>query len=87
VTQVASHWLLRRNDHEHLLANLAEQLVQVLVLRSNLLSGPTVAPAQRIKGRFDLRFDQSPHADQRLAKAGELLFECQSRHVVIRTGR
>ena len=88
VAEVAGHRLLGRYDHEDLLADLPEELVEVLVLRAHLLRRTTVAPAKSIEGGFDLRFDQRSHANQRLAQARELLFESQSGHAIaIRTGR
>jgi len=45
ITQVARHRLLGRDDHEHLLANLAEELVQVLIVPPHVLRGVGVPRA------------------------------------------
>ena len=54
MTQVARHRLLGRDDHENLLADLPEELVQVLVLGADLFRRRAVATPQRVQRRLDL---------------------------------
>jgi hypothetical protein len=75
VPQVAGHRLLRRDDHEDLLANLAKELVQVLVLGAHLFGRHPVAPAEGVESGLDLGLDQRAHPNQRFAKARQLSFE------------
>ncbi len=64
VAQVARDRLLRGDDHEDLLAHLAEELVQVLVVGAHLLRGAPVPAPQGVEGCFDLRLDERAHADK-----------------------
>src|SRR5438046_10443276 len=72
VAKVARHGLLGGDDHEHLLANLPEQLVEGLVVALALLSRLGVASPQRIEGSLDLRLDERSNADDELAARGQL---------------
>ena len=80
MAQVTGHRLLGGDDHEDLLTNLTEELVQILVLGADLLSRDSVSTPERVERSLDLRLDQCAHAHQRLAKAGELSFEREAGH-------
>ena len=73
--QVTGHRLLRGHDHKSPLAQLAMQLVDLLVTRDDFFGERVVAIDQGVHGFGDGLLDHAAHANDARLQLGELLVE------------